>query len=501
MIRSHLLLVALLSAPRCAQSTYSIIAVDHTTGAVGCAVTSCVGTFGVDIVCGGHPGAGVVAAQAFANEDGRDRALDLLREEKYEAEEIVDEITKSSFDADNSQRQYGVCAVASDDKKKRNRSCSSFTGSVVQDCYGTPELYPSCYAGSTDLYLDRYAVSFQGNVITSENTLEQAKAAFVGDDETSDTISPKSLADRLMSALLAGADNCEGDVRCRVNSDGRASDSAHLFVATLPETSGEENYSLSVAGTGARGEAVELLREKYEAASGKSLSRRVRPSSCPRENGKTYPRRQNGRGKRCKPDTSIWELVVCASGEKGVDKRKADFDILRDLIAAANLRETIADLKDITLFMPNDRAFQKLAKDFGYRKKTYDEEGIVQFLVKILSDMGDLTEVLKTVITYHFGEDAYSFKELKVGKTIKTLQGGTFRSVPNKKGNSAILRDEEPTIRNPIIQTKMNDLETNQGRVHVITRILIPADLAATRSPSSMSDQRGGWEGFHSTNH
>lgn len=41
------------------------------TGEVGCAVTSCVGTMDVNVVCGKLlPGQGVVAAQAYLSEDG-----------------------------------------------------------------------------------------------------------------------------------------------------------------------------------------------------------------------------------------------------------------------------------------------------------------------------------------------------------------------------------------------------------------------------------------------
>lgn len=71
------LLGSLLTTVR-ARATYSIIALDVETGQVGGAGTSCVGSFSVYIIYGVAPGLGVVAAQASANTEARDRAVMLL---------------------------------------------------------------------------------------------------------------------------------------------------------------------------------------------------------------------------------------------------------------------------------------------------------------------------------------------------------------------------------------------------------------------------------------
>src|SRR4029078_3227081 len=86
-----------LVAPATARATYSVVATDRAAGQVGGAVTSCVGSQGVDVVYRPSGAPGGVTAQASANTTGRDRAVTLLNMDLPPAD-IITMITASSFD-------------------------------------------------------------------------------------------------------------------------------------------------------------------------------------------------------------------------------------------------------------------------------------------------------------------------------------------------------------------------------------------------------------------
>jgi len=253
-------LFLLFAAINPAIGTFSIIAFNRTSGAVGCAVTSCVGSLSALVVCRAAAERGVVAAQAQVGFPGRDEALDMLQIGGFTAGEIVSEITSSTFDPDAEVRQYGVCTAS---------GCATFTGDYISNCYDRTDL-SSCYAGSKIVDtegLDTIS-SYQGNVLTSEQVLIQSMSGFEAGLTDTNTHG-HSLAARLMAALKAGAENGEGDVRCR-DSKGTASDSAALLVLS-PAGSGEQNMTLEVSGTMSQ-EAVDELLAKFEEVTSPSAS-------------------------------------------------------------------------------------------------------------------------------------------------------------------------------------------------------------------------------------
>jgi uncharacterized Ntn-hydrolase superfamily protein len=193
-------LVSLLLWSARAEATYSILGVDQETDEVGGAGTSCVGTLDVSIIYGSVPGVGVVHAQAYINQAGRDRAVELLGMGDVPAN-IISDITSPFFDPDAPRRQYAVATI--------DGAIANYTGGDN----GT-------YAGHDTGYVDRFAFSVQGNILTSANVVTNAKAGFESGG--------CDLAERLMLALEAGAQNGEGDSRCTGN--GIPSDSAFIRV-------------------------------------------------------------------------------------------------------------------------------------------------------------------------------------------------------------------------------------------------------------------------------
>ena len=220
--------------PNAALATYSIAATDSLTQEVGGAITSCVGSLDVGIVYGSLPGVGVIHAQAQLDQRGRakTRALELL-EQGIAPSEIIAEITRRDFDQAFASRQYGIVDLSG--------RAAGFTGEQAQ-----------AYKNDQQGEIETFTYSVQGNILTSQAVLDQSTAAFR--EPACD------LAERLMRALEAGAENGEGDSRC--TTAGIPSDSA--FIQVDRPGQGEPYLQLSIAGT--RPESpLPQLREMFNA--------------------------------------------------------------------------------------------------------------------------------------------------------------------------------------------------------------------------------------------
>jgi len=221
------------AAPAPAAATYSIAAVDRATAQVGGAGASCVGDQSVRIIYGVAPGRGVVHAQAFVNTDGRDEAVSLLEREAAPAD-IIALLTAPDFDPQAALRQYGVVDLEG--------RAAAFTGDQNGDFAGDRQ----GEAGST-------VFTVQGNILTGAAVIDRAAAAFEGGG--------CDLADRLMLALEAGAENGEGDSRC--TGGGVPADSGFIEV-DLPGEAPGSYLRLEATGTG-DDSPVALLRQQYDA--------------------------------------------------------------------------------------------------------------------------------------------------------------------------------------------------------------------------------------------
>jgi uncharacterized Ntn-hydrolase superfamily protein len=202
--------------------TYSIVGADTKTREVGGAGTSCLTGDDVYVIYRGVPDRGVVHAQAYYSLSARDRAAELLDSGDTPVD-VLDAITLPSFDPDVAIRQYGIVDV-------QGRS-AGFTGTQTMP-----------YASDHQGVAGHFTYSVQGNILTSAKVLSQAASAFENGG--------CDLAERLMSALEAGARGGEGDSRCA--DRGIPSDSAFLqveashvaegdYLSLHVESSGDEN--------------------------------------------------------------------------------------------------------------------------------------------------------------------------------------------------------------------------------------------------------------------
>ncbi|HYW39172.1 MAG TPA: DUF1028 domain-containing protein [Terriglobales bacterium] len=226
-----MMMLMLLSKPGRALATWSIVAVDPDTHEVGVAVASCVS--GVSITPILVPGKGVFIAQAMSNLRSKDVAAKLMADGAT-ADEVLSRVLDPAFDPEgrlinfgeggpirfirffgSNWRQYGVATLSGD------RRTASFTGRSVQSW---------CGSAHDD------AVSVQGNILRSGDTVAAALKAF----ETRPPGCVPTLADRLMSALLAGA-AAGGDRRC---TKEWVAHSAYLAVAKAGDSPGKPSLSL-----------------------------------------------------------------------------------------------------------------------------------------------------------------------------------------------------------------------------------------------------------------
>jgi uncharacterized Ntn-hydrolase superfamily protein len=173
-----------------ALATWSIVAVDEHTHEVGIAGASCIG--GSEVIAALVPGKGALAAQAMSNLKGRDLGARMLAAGAT-PDDIVRTITSAEFDSFflfdlYPWRQYGVVSL------KEGAAPAHYTGEWT-------------FAWSGGRSAD--SVSVQGNTLYGPEVVDASLAAFqslLGDGVS-------TLADRLMAALVAGAE-AGGDCRC-----------------------------------------------------------------------------------------------------------------------------------------------------------------------------------------------------------------------------------------------------------------------------------------------
>ena len=215
--RPALALVALLAAATPAEATWSIVAVDPTTREVGVAGASCI--LGSEVIAVVVPGHGAAVAQAMTNPDARVRLRASLASGRSAAE-ALHAVTTRWFDSflgapTGNLRQYGV---------------------VTLDDPAAPVHFTGRWTPGARRAEAARGVTVQGNSLVGPEVVEQALARFQADGRS---CTPR-LADRLMAALVAGAE-AGGDKRC---APALAALSAFLYVAAPGDDPQQPGLSL-----------------------------------------------------------------------------------------------------------------------------------------------------------------------------------------------------------------------------------------------------------------
>ena len=224
--------------PSVARATWSVIAVDLSTGRIVIASATCVDRddaflMGVQAVV--VPGKGIAACQAGVDNTHANQNLVFAELQKGTAPEKIIELL--SADPAFQSRQFGIL-----DLQGRSAGHSGLSnGYVTQDIQGR--------VPGTQIYY-----SIQGNILRPGEVVPKAVAAFVKTNG--------ALTDRVMAAMDA-ADAAGGDSRCSCESradtgasvgvacDGRTAYVAYITMAERNDTNGDSHnngkYSMYIA--------------------------------------------------------------------------------------------------------------------------------------------------------------------------------------------------------------------------------------------------------------
>jgi uncharacterized Ntn-hydrolase superfamily protein len=214
------------------RATFSIVAVDTATGAVGSAGASCIA--GAEIIEGVVENLGAVNTQALWNGQNQNRADSLLRAGDS-PDSIVSFLASNDVEndgSDASDRQYGVFTLTGPG------ASAAFTGSS---------------AGFWRGHRTGTGYAIQGNILLDSTVLELMEAAFLG------TAGP--LENRLMAALQA-AKTRGADSRCWVLDKSSIS----AFIKVVHPGDGPNLYLYEVVtNTSGSTDPIDVLQGHYDA--------------------------------------------------------------------------------------------------------------------------------------------------------------------------------------------------------------------------------------------
>ena len=168
-----------------------------------------------------------------------------------------------------------------------------------------------------------------------------------------------------------------------------------------------------------------------------------------------------------------------------------DFDIVeavaRTVVDAKGVGgTTVAALADpnaaLTVFAPNDRAFQVLAHDLT--GKWYStESGVVGGIAGAIQDkLGlNVVDTLESVLLYHVIGGKVMFADAKAasGASVPTVLGPTIGIRYYGWINKLVLVDKDSDDINPWVVNSKRDIQTSNGNsvIHGIALVLRPVNL------------------------
>ncbi len=228
MRRGIALLIALMVPQTCAFATWSVIAVDRSTGRVVIASATCVNSDdeflkGVQAVV--VPGKGVAACQASVDNTHQNQMLVFRELQKRTDPKAIIELL--SADPAFQSRQFGIVDL----QGRRAGHSGSRNGAVSQDIQGQ--------VPGTEIFY-----SIQGNILRPGEVVPNAVQAFIKTNG--------ALTDRVMAAMEA-ADVSGGDSRCscppapadgstpRIPCNDKTSHLAYILMAERTDTNGDSH--------------------------------------------------------------------------------------------------------------------------------------------------------------------------------------------------------------------------------------------------------------------
>lgn len=159
------------------------------------------------------------------------------------------------------------------------------------------------------------------------------------------------------------------------------------------------------------------------------------------------------------PTAAPKNIVQTAQGD-------ARFSLLVEAVVAADLAATLSQPGPFTVFAPTNDAFTALLGELGVTKEA------------LFADKALLTAVL----TYHVLDGRVAKAQVPAGKAITTKQGGIFKI--DAEGGALVVTDG----RNRRATITATDLAASNGVIHVVDRVLLPADKTIVQTAQTLPD-------------
>jgi uncharacterized surface protein with fasciclin (FAS1) repeats len=143
-----------------------------------------------------------------------------------------------------------------------------------------------------------------------------------------------------------------------------------------------------------------------------------------------------------------------------------NLSILVEAVVAANLQGTLSGTGPFTVFAPTNEAFAALLTELGVTK------------AELLANKPLLTAVL----TYHVLPARVLKAGIPLGRAITTVQGGIFKI--DAVASAAVINDG----RNRTSTITATDIAASNGVVHVIDKVILPADKNIVETALALPD-------------
>src|SRR5579864_2311409 len=145
-------------------------------------------------------------------------------------------------------------------------------------------------------------------------------------------------------------------------------------------------------------------------------------------------------------------------------KSIGDFKMLMRVVEAAGLEDTLKSQGPFTVFAPTDEAFRNLPT------------GTLEEWLKDPSR-------LRSIVTYHVIDHKITENEVH-----RLTEDKRIPSVPTVQGSSVVLKTQGSIHRNMFVndaKVVKSDIETSNGVIHIIDRVLVPALEAPTSTTTT----------------
>ena len=165
------------------------------------------------------------------------------------------------------------------------------------------------------------------------------------------------------------------------------------------------------------------------------------------------------------PAGTLVDVAVAASGLDGPDANGKDYDLLVAAVLATGLADDLSGDTALTVFAPNDRAFQRLVADLTGAEELPSEADALAAVLATFT-----VPQITSILLYHVTPGALDSAAVLSSGELTMLDGGTVTpSFPFR------LADESPALKDPKLVKPAIDIAATNGVIHTIDRVLVPA--------------------------